>query len=208
MLTVGLTGGIGCGKTTVGAMFVALDCRLIDSDQITHELFEPGQQVHEAVVLEFGAAIVHDSGRIDRRKLSAIVFSDPPKREKLNSLVHPAVKKRQDAFLENVRREDSDAIAIVDAALMVETGSYKRYDRLVVVTCRPEQQRNRLEGRSGLTPESIEARIESQMPLVEKAEHADFVVDNSGSLEETRWRVEEIYKEFVRLLPGVREVSS
>ena len=199
MLTVGLTGGIGCGKTTVGEMFVALGCRLIDSDQITHELFEPGQQVHEAVVREFGAAIVHDSGRIDRRRLSAIVFSEPSKREKLNSLVHPAIKERQDAFLENVRREDPDAIAIVDAALMVETGSYKRYDRLVVVTCRPEQQRSRLERRPGLTPDAIEARIESQMPLAEKAGHADFVADNSGAAEDTRRRVEEIYGELVRL---------
>ena len=200
MLTVGLTGGIGCGKTTVGEMFVALGCRLIDSDQITHELFEPGQQVHESVVREFGEAIVDDSGRIDRSRLAAIVFSGPSQREKLNSLVHPAIKDRQDAFLENVRREDPDAIAIVDAALMVETGSYSRYDRLVVVTCRPEQQRSRLKGRPGLTSESIEARIESQMPLVEKAGHADFVVDNSGLREETQRCVEEIHRELVRLL--------
>ncbi len=200
MLTVGLTGGIGCGKTTVGEMFVALGCRVIDSDQITHELLEPGQPVHEAVVREFGAEIVHDSGRIDRSKLAAIVFSQPSRREKLNSLVHPAVQERQDRFLENVRREDPDTVAIVDAALMVETGSYKRYDRLIVVTCRPGQQRSRLEGRPGSTPESIEARIQSQMPLAEKAGHADFVVDNSGSLEDTERRVEEIYRELVRLV--------
>jgi dephospho-CoA kinase len=200
VLTVGLTGGIGCGKTTVGEMFVALGCRLIDSDQITHELFEPGQQVHEAVVREFGEVIVDDSGRIDRSRLAAIVFSEPSQREKLNSLVHPAIKDRQDAFVENVRWEDPDAIAIVDAALMVETGSYSRYDRLVVVACRPEQQRSRLKGRPGLTSKSIEVRIESQMPLLEKAGHADFVVDNSGSREETQRRVEEIYRELVRML--------
>ena len=143
MLTVGLTGGIGCGKTTVGGMFVALDCRMIDSDQITHELLERGQTVHAAVVREFGAEIVLDSGRIDRSRLAAIVFSEPSRREKLNSLVHPAVKERQDRFLDDVKWEDPEAIALVDAALMVETGSYKRYDRLVVVTCLPEQQRSR-----------------------------------------------------------------
>ena len=202
MLTVGLTGGIGCGKTSVGEMFVSLGCRLIDSDQITHALLEPGQQVHEAVVRAFGPEIVHDSGQIDRSKLAAIVFSEPSQREKLNSLVHPAVKEHQEAFLENTRRSNPDAVAIVDAALMVETGSYKRYDRLVVVTCRPEQQRSRLKGRPGLTPDSVEARIESQMSLIDKAGHADFVVDNSGSPEGARRRVEEIYGELVRLLRG------
>jgi len=196
VLKVGLTGGIGCGKTTVGLMFVARGCRLIDSDRITHALFEPGEAVYESVVHEFGPEILDASGRIDRSRLAAIVFSEPLRREKLNFLVHPAIKQLQDAFLETVRREDPTAIAIVDAALMVETGSYKRYDRLVVVTCRPEQQRGRLKGRSGLTPESIEARIQSQMPLLEKAGYADFVVDNSGSLEDTECRVEEIYKEF------------
>ena len=202
MLSVGLTGGIGCGKTRVGEMFVALGCRLIDSDQITHELFEAGEAVHEAVVVEFGPGILDEGGGIDRSKLAAIVFSERSQREKLNSLVHPAVKARQDAFLESVRREDPNAIAIVDAALMVESGGYKRFDRLVVVTCRPEQQRSRLRERAGLTPEAIEARIESQMPLDEKAGHADFVVDNSGSLEETRLRVEEVYGGLVRLAEG------
>ncbi len=197
MLTVGLTGGIGCGKTTVGEMFVALGCWLIDSDRITHELFEPGEAVREKVVQEFGPEIVDDSGRIDRARLGAIVFSAPFRREKLNSLVHPAIKERQDQFLDAARREDPHAIAIVDAALMVETGSYRRYDRLVVVTCRPEQQRRRLGDRAGLAPDGIEARIQSQMPLPEKAGHADFVVDNSGSLADTRRRVEEIYREFV-----------
>ena len=161
-------------------MFIDLGCRLIDSDQITHGLFEAGEEVHEGVVAEFGPGILDERGGIDRSKLAAIVFSARSKREKLNSLVHPAVKARQDAFLESVRREDSNAIAIVDAALMVESGGYKRFDRLVVVTCRPEQQRRRLKERTGLTPEAIEARIESQMPLEEKAGHADFVVDNSG----------------------------
>ncbi len=199
MLTVGLTGGIGCGKTTVGKMFVALGCRLIDSDQITHELFEPGEQVHDAVVREFSTEIADNAGRIDRSRLAAIVFNELCRREKLHGLVHPAVKERQDAFLDKVRREDANAIAIVDAALMVETGSYKRYDRLVVVVCLPEQQRDRLAGRPGLTPENIEARIQSQMPINEKAGHADFVVDNSGSLEDTERRVKEIYRELAGL---------
>ena len=202
MLSVGLTGGIGCGKTRVGEMFIALGCRLIDSDQITHKLFEAGEEVHEAVVAEFGPGILDEGGGIDRSKLAAIVFSERSQREKLNSLVHPAVKAHQDAFLGSVRREDPNAIAIVDAALMVESGGYKRFDRLVVVTCRPEQQRSRLRERPGLTPEAIEARIESQMPLKQKAGHADFVVDNSGALEDTRRRVEEVYGELERLAEG------
>ena len=194
MVKVGLTGGICTGKTTVGQMFVDLGCRLVDSDRITHELFEPGEKVYEAVIAEFGRRIQDGEGRIDRSVLGEIVFNNPDRRQKLNDLVHPAVIERQKAFLESVRAEDPTSVAIVDAALMIEVGTYKNYDRVVVVTCTPDQQRQRLGERFPLSDEEIQARISSQMPLDEKAGYADFVIDNSGSLEKTRRQVGEVYE--------------
>jgi dephospho-CoA kinase len=195
MLRVGLTGGIATGKSTAGAMFVELGCHLIDSDRITHELLQPGQAVHTAVVQEFGKDILAADGSIDRRILGNLVFSDPKARAMLNSLVHPAVIQRQQQWLQEVEAEDPQGIAIVDAALMIEVGTYKNYDKLVVVTCRPEIQKQRLRARSTLSEEQIEARIRSQMPMEEKAKYADFVIDSSGPIAETREQVRAIYRQ-------------
>jgi dephospho-CoA kinase len=192
MLRVGLTGGIASGKSTVGSMLVELGCHLLDSDQLTHQLLEPGQTVHEAVVREFGNQILAQDGTIDRRILGEIVFQHPESRQKLNSLVHPAVIQRQKDWLEEMAANDPAGIAIVDAALMIEVGTYKNYDKIVVVTCRPEIQKQRLLERSGLTNEQIDARIRSQMPLSEKVKYADFVIDNSEDLHNTRRQVQEV----------------
>src|SRR5215467_12299747 len=123
MLRVGLTGGIASGKSTVGRMFVELGCHLLDSDHLTHQLLEPGQAVHDAVVREFGTQILAQDGTIDRRILGEIVFKDPQARGKLNSLVHPAVIQRQKEWLEAMNARDPAGIAIVDAALMIEVGT-------------------------------------------------------------------------------------
>ena len=195
MLKVGLTGGIATGKTVVGSMFVELGCRLIDSDRITHEVLEPGEEVHQDVVREFGTGILDGDGRIDRSILGSIVFNDRERREVLNRLVHPAVLRRQEEFFEEVAREDLDAVAMVDAALMIETGSYTRYDFLVVVVCTLEQQRQRLLERTGLDETEVELRIRSQMTSEEKARYADFLIDNSGSLESTREQVRTAYEQ-------------
>jgi dephospho-CoA kinase len=192
MLRVGLTGGIASGKSTVGRMFVELGCHLLDSDHLTHQLLEPGQTVHDAVVREFGKQILAHDGTIDRRILGEIVFKDPEARQKLNSLVHPAVIQRQKEWLEEMDAKDPKGIAIVDAALMIEVGTYKNYDKIVVVTCRPEIQKQRLLERSALTNEQIDARIRAQMPLTEKVKYADFVIDNSGDLPNTRRQVQEV----------------
>jgi dephospho-CoA kinase len=140
MLKVGLTGGIGSGKSTVSAMFRDLGARVVDSDEIVHTLLTPGEPVHQAVVSVFGPAILGGDGRIDRAALGRIVFADAGRRETLNSIVHPEVGRRQEAFLEKAGREAPDGVAIVDAALMIETGSYRRYDRIVVVRCEPGVQ--------------------------------------------------------------------
>ena len=165
MLRVGLTGGIATGKSTVGIMFIELGCHLIDADRITHELFQPGQPVYESVVQAFGDRILASDGRIDRKILGEIVFSDPQARSKLNALVHPAVIQRQREWLNEMEAKDPGGIGIVDAALMIEVGTYKNYDKVIVVTCRPEIQKQRLRARSRLSDEEIEARIRSQMSL-------------------------------------------
>jgi len=185
---VGLTGNIAAGKSTVGAMFVDEGCRLIDSDRITHELLVDDVGVCDAVVRAFGTGVLDPNGRIDRKKLGAIVFSDPEHRKTLTDILHPVIFVRQQAFLEASAQSEPDGIAIVDAALMVETGNARRFDCLIVVTCRLDQQRSRLEAR-GLTGVDIDARIAAQMPMAEKAAHADIVIDNSGTLDETRAQV-------------------
>lgn len=194
MLKVGLTGGIASGKTTVAVMFRELGAHLIDSDTITHELLEPGQDVYDAIVREFGAGVVLSHGRIDRRALGSIVFEDPARRAALNQLMHPAIAARQEAFLAEVGREDPDGVAIVDAALMIETGSYRRYDRIVVVSCPPEVQRDRLKAR-GLSDREIDARIRAQMPLDKKVRFADYVIDNSDDIGRTRSQVRQVWAE-------------
>jgi dephospho-CoA kinase len=194
MLRVGLTGGIATGKSTVGAMFVELGCHLIDSDSITHELLQPGQAVHGAVIDEFGEQILAPDGTIDRRKLGGIVFKDPLARNKLNSIVHPAVIQRQQQWLKEVESDDSNGIAIVDAALMIEVGTYKHYEKIIVVSCPAEIQRERLRARTHLSEPEIDQRIRSQMPIEEKVKYADFVIDTSGPLERTRQQVGEVYQ--------------
>jgi len=193
MLRVGLTGGIATGKTTVGEMFVELGCHLIDSDQIAHRLFEPGQAVNAAVVKEFGDGIVAADGSIDRRILGDIVFKDAQARARLNSLVHPAIIERQQEWLKQVEAQDPKGIAIVAAALMIEVGTYKNYDKIIVVTCSQEIQKERLRARSPLSEDQIEARIRSQMPMEEKVRYADFVIDNSGPIAATRHQVAEVF---------------
>ncbi len=192
MLRVGLTGGIGTGKTTVGLMFVELGCHLIDADRVTYQLFQPGESVYQAVVNAFGEHILAPDRTINRKILGEIVFNDPAARSRLNALVHPAVIQHQRDWLKEMETKDSDGIGIVDAALMIEVGTYKYYDKIIVVTCTPEVQKQRLRARSGLSEEQIDARIRSQMPLEEKVKYADFVIDNSGTVSATRSQVVQV----------------
>ena len=195
MLRVGLTGGIATGKTAVGRMFVALRCHLLESDSITRDLFKPGQPVNAAVAAAFGPSVVASDGSINRTALGESVFNNEPMRHRLHGIVHPAIMERQKEFLESVAAKDPAGIGIVEAALMVEVGTYANYDKLIVVTCSPEVQRRRLRERSSLTTKQIESRIASQMPHEEKAKFADFIIENSGDLEHTRQQVEEIHRE-------------
>jgi dephospho-CoA kinase len=207
MLRVGLTGGIATGKSTVGEMFVELGCHLIDSDTITHQLYEPGQPIHGAVVQAFGQRVVAPNGAIDRKTLGEIVFNDPQARAKLNSLVHPAIVQRQQEWFREVEGKEPQGIGIVGATLMIEAGTYKNFDKVIVVTCSTEEQKRRLRQRSHLSEDQIEARIRSQMPTEEKLKYADYVIDNSGDLAGTRRQVEEVnsrLREFAASTSGKR----
>jgi dephospho-CoA kinase len=196
MLRVGLTGGIATGKTTVAAILRKLGCHMLDADKIAHHLIEPGAAAYEDVVREFGPGILTADGRVDRKKLGAIVFADPARLERLNAIVHPRVLETQDRELESIERADSHAIAVVEAALLIEAGYAPKLDCLVVTWCTPEQQLARLTRQDadgvagrGLTIEQARQRIAAQMPIEEKRRMADEVIDCSGSLENTREQV-------------------
>ena len=193
MLKVGLTGGLASGKTFVSACFESLGAHVIHADKLGHEVLDRDGEAFDEVVEEFGDGILADDGSIDRKKLAGVVFPAPEKLERLNALVHPHVWRRQQEFFEQVRAENPEAVAVVEAAILIETGSYKRYDRLVVAACPEDEQIRRFIKREGGTEEQARARMARQMPLAEKLPLADYVVDTSGAKEETKERAAHVY---------------
>lgn len=198
MLRVGLTGGVACGKSTVAKMFADLGATIIDADVVAHELYRPGHEVLQELVRHFGTKILKPDGELDRAKLATLVF-DGGRVEELNKIVHPAVIRQQDEWMRSLGEKDPHAVAIVEAALILEAGAKDRFDRIIVVTCKPTQKVARFAQRTGLSEDAaradVDRRTKAQMPDEEKARHADFVIDNSGSAEETRQQVQRIYSE-------------
>ncbi len=195
MLRVGLTGGIGCGKSTVAAMMRELGCVVLEADPLAHRLIEPGQSAYEEILREFGPQVRGANGRIDRAKLAAIVFADPAKLQLLNAIVHPRVLAALDRELDLLERRQPQAVAVVEAALLIESSYHERLDRLVVVWCESEQQIERVTNRStgrGLTREEALRRIAAQMQMDQKRRMADDEIDCSGPLEITRSQVENL----------------
>ena len=195
MLRIGLTGSIGVGKTFVAGVFAELGCHVLDADDLAREVVAPGSEVLKRVVEKFGVEILQNDGTLDRAKLGAIVFADSEKRRLLNSLLHPYIIAQQDQRLREWEAEDPNGIGIVDAALMIESGGSKRFNKLIVVHCRPEIQLSRLMARNNLSREEAEQRINSQMSQEEKKAFADYLIDTSEGFEATRKRTEEVYKE-------------
>ena len=207
MLRVGLTGGIASGKSVVGEMFVALGAHLIQADAIAHQLMQPGEAVYQEVVRHFGAGILNSDGSVNRGRLAEAAFGDSEgnkasRIQELNQIVHPAVIRTQEEWMAEIGRGDPRAIAIVEAALILEAGSAKSFDRLVVVTCHPEQRIQRWALRVGVDEEAarreVERRMAAQFPDEEKIKVADYVIDNSGSLDETQRRVGQVYGDLKR----------
>jgi len=206
LLKVGLTGGMASGKSTVGEMFVALGARLIQADEISHRLMQPGQEVYAQVVQHFGQEILDADGRVNRRRLAEAAFGagenesekKPSRIHELNQIVHPAVIRRQEEWMDEVGRSDPHAIAIVEAALLLEAGAGKSFDILVVVTCRPEQRIERWAKRLHVDQEiarrEVTRRMAAQFSDEEKVKSAGYVIDNSGALDETNRRVRDVYR--------------
>jgi dephospho-CoA kinase len=198
MLRVGLTGSIGVGKSFVASIFVELGCHVLDADQTAREVVMPGTPGLKALVDVFGHDILTTDGTLDRKRLGTLIFSDQSKREQLNHILHPFIIARQDEILNAWEAEDPDGIGIVDAALMIESGGYKRFDKLIVVHCRPEVQLERLMLRDKLSRDEALRRINSQMPQEEKQKFADYLIDTSDGFELTRVRTVAVHKQLMR----------
>ena len=204
MLRVGLTGGVACGKTAVAKMFARRGARVVYADEIARELMRPGQAVYDEVVRSFGRGILEPEGAIGRARLAQLVFDQKqPRVAELNRIVHPAVIVRQEEWLAEVERREPGAVAMVEAALLLEAGVRDRFDRIVVVTCTPEQKAERFARRTGMSLDAARAEVErrsaAQMPDAEKARSADFVIENAGPLEETEAQVERVWAELKEL---------
>jgi dephospho-CoA kinase len=204
MLKVGLTGGIASGKSVVGEMFVPLGAHLVHADRIAHELMLPGQPVYNEVVRHFGGGVLNPDLSVNRAKLAEMAFgpgassTGPSRIQELNRIVHPAVIHSQDEWLEEMGRQDPKAVAMVEAALIVEAGAAKHFDRLIVVAGGDEQRIARFAARQKLDLEAarkeVVRRMAAQLPEAEKIKAADFVIDNSGSLDRTREQVREVWE--------------
>jgi len=212
MLKVGLTGGIASGKSVVGEMLVALGAHLVQADRIAHQLMLPGQPVYNEVVRHFGGAILDPDLSVNRAKLAEAAFGSatsvaegkaepstlPSRIEELNRIVHPVVIRSQEEWMEEMGRQDPHAVAIVEAALIIEAGAAKRFDRLIVVTCTDEERIARYAARQKLDLDAarkeVERRMAAQLPEAEKIKAADYVIDNSGPLDQTREQVHHVWE--------------
>jgi dephospho-CoA kinase len=208
LLKVGLTGGIAAGKSVVGEMLVALGAHLVQADRIAHSLMQPGEAVYNEVVRHFGREILNRDGSVNRAKLAEAAFGPASSEEgvsriqqsrieELNRIVHPVVIRNQDAWMQETGRQDPHAVAIVEAALILEAGAADRFDRLIVVTCSPDQRLSRFAARQKIDLEAarkeVVRRMARQLPDEEKIKVADYVIDNSGTLAQTREQVRQVW---------------
>jgi len=201
MLKVGLTGGLASGKSFVGDALAGHGCLVVQADELGHAALAPGGEARDAVIREFGAEILDDAGEIDRRRLAKLVFDQPDKLARLNALVHPPVVRREEELAAAFTRRKPDGIFVVEAAILIETGSYKRFDRLILVVCTEEQQVERAMRREGAVEAVVRARLSRQMPIEEKRKYAHFVIDTSGTKESTLRQTEAVYQALRRINP-------
>jgi dephospho-CoA kinase len=208
LLKVGLTGGISSGKSVVGEMFAALGVAVIDADHIAHALMQPGQKVYEEVVQHFGVGVLNPDGTVNRSKLAEAAFGPsnqnaPSRVQELNRIVHPPVIRKQEEWMNEIARKQPQGIAMVEAALIVEAGAAKRFDRVIMVTCQPEQRFQRWANLrkvdQAAAAREVTRRMAAQLPDEEKIKVADYVIDNSGSLDNTQKQVKAVYEQLVRL---------
>ncbi len=193
MLRVGLTGSIAVGKSFVSSALAELGCQVFDADQLARDVVRPGAPALAEIVAAFGTGVLAPDGALDRAKLGSLVFADAEARARLNAIVHPRVHAEQDRLLREAEARDPRGIAVVDAALLIESGGYRRFDAVAVVWCRPEIQLARLMARDRLSRAEAERRIAAQMSSAEKRRYADFEIDTSEGFEPTRRQVVALY---------------
>jgi dephospho-CoA kinase len=198
VLKVGLTGSIAVGKSYVCGIFRELGAHILDADQTARDVVKPGTKGLRQIVENFGESVLNSKSELDRPKMAAIVFADDDKRQLLNSIIHPLVFDEQDKWIREREKEDPHGIAIVDAALMIESGGYRRFDQVIVVWCEPEIQLKRLMLRDGLARADAGKRIASQMPQDEKKRYADHLIDTSNSFESTREQTLDVFDKLKR----------
>jgi dephospho-CoA kinase len=199
MLKVGLTGSIAVGKSFVCEVLSELGCLVLDADKTVRDVVKPQTKGLKSIVEHFGKEILQPNGELDRARLGAIIFNNGEKRQLLNSLVHPLVIEAQNKWLQEVEESKTDEIAVIDAALMIESGSFHRFDKIIVVWCAAEIQIERLMRRSNLSFEEASKRIGAQMPQEEKKIYADFLIDTTTGFEETRRQTTKVFEQ-LRLL--------
>ncbi len=195
MLRVGLTGSIAVGKSFVTDCLREAGCRVIDADSVARAVVEPGQPGLARIAEAFGTEVLRPDGTLDRARLGAIVFADEKRRVMLNAILHPLIIASQDEQLRQWERQEPHGIGVVDAALMIETGSFRRFDKLIVVHCAPEVQIERLMKRDHITREAAQLRIAAQMPQQQKMAYADYLIDTTSDFDETRRQTHEVYRQ-------------
>ena len=197
MLHVALTGNIGTGKSKAAEVFAELGAHIIDADVIARHVLSPGEQAYARVLQAFGEEIRNPDSSIDRRRMASIVFSDARKLRLLNDIVHPEVGNEIMRRIFELEERSARGIVMVDAALTIETGHHGLYDRVIIVTCDPALQLARIVDRGGITADEARLRMESQMPTAEKLRFADYTIDTSGTLKQTRTQIEAIYRDLL-----------
>jgi dephospho-CoA kinase len=207
VLRVGLTGGMGCGKTTVAEMLRRRGAHVLLADTLAHEFMQPGKPQYHQIVQRFGRGILDQDGTIDRSKLAALAFAQPgPRIAELNAILHPAVMERQQQWMDEVERGDPRGVAVVEAALLLEAGGDKYFDKIVVVSCKSELKAGRVAQRLGIgeiaAAVELKRRSAAQWPDARKQEVADYVIDNSGGREQTEAQVGKLFAELKRLAVG------
>ena len=203
MASFGLTGGIASGKSTVATMFQELGATIIDADEIAHQIIQIGSPVFAEIVGRFGSAILDSAGQISRKKLGEIVFAVPAERAALNAIMHPAIMGRRKELIAGYEASSPDSVVISDAALIYEAHIEASFLKMIVAWSTPEQQLERLMSKTGLDRDQAERRIVAQMPTEEKRRRADYVVDCSGSIEQTKRQVDGLYLELKLLANAV-----
>jgi dephospho-CoA kinase len=203
MLKVGLTGGYATGKTFVASEFERLGCHLVLADELGHAALQPTGKAYTPTVALFGREILLPDATIDRKKLASIVFSSPDLLAKLNAIVHPAVFALEERMIADFAASDPHGIVILEAAILIETGRYAHYDKLIVTACDPETQIARGMKRESTTREAVLARLNKQISGEQKKSYADFVIDTSGSKEETMNQVQQVFLALKKLAEAV-----